>query len=235
MTQLSDTYTPERLVTISAGLEGRSPQEILRWGFDAFGDRITLACSFGGPSGMVLLDMAAKMRPQVRVFYIDTEVLFPETYELAQRCAERYGLQPLAFRPLLTIAEQGEQHGDALWARDPDACCNMRKVEPNYRALKGMDAWISGLRRDQSDGRKDTAVAGWDKKFNVVKLSPLVDWTEKDVWTYIVANDVPYNPLHDRGYPSVGCTHCTRPVGAGEDMRAGRWEGFDKTECGLHG
>src|SRR5687767_2820113 len=136
MTTLTETYTPERLAELNAGLEGRTPEDILRWGFDTFGDRITLACSFGGPSGMVLLDMAAKMQPDVRVFYVDTEVLFPETYELSQVAAERYGVKPMAFKPLLTIAQQGEQYGEALWTRDPDACCAMRKVEPNRRALQ---------------------------------------------------------------------------------------------------
>ena len=235
MVTLNETYRPERLAEINATLEGKTPEEILRWGFETFGDRITLACSFGGPSGMVLLDMAVKIEPAVRVFYIDTEVLFPETYELSQVAAERYGIKPMAFKPLLTIAQQGEQFGDGLWATDPDACCAMRKVEPNKRALAGMEAWISGLRRDQSDTRAETPIVGWDNKFDVVKLSPLVDWTEKDVWKYIVDNDVPYNPLHDRGYPSLGCTHCTRAVQPGEDLRAGRWQGFDKTECGLHG
>lgn len=232
--QLADIYTPARLQALSAELEGRSPQDILRWAFHTFGERITLACSFGGPSGMALLDMSVKIDPKVRVFYLDTEVLFPETYELAQRAAERYGIQPLAFRPLLTIAEQGERYGDALWSRDPDACCDLRKVEPNRRALRGMDAWISGLRRDQAETRRDLPIVSWDAKFDVVKVSPLVDWTEKDVWAYIAANGVPYNPLHDRGYPSIGCTHCTRAVAPGEDPRAGRWSGLDKTECGLH-
>ncbi len=235
MSTTLDTYTPERLAALSASLEGKSAPDILRWAFDEFGDRITLACSFGGPSGMVLLDMATKIRPNLRVFYIDTEVLFPETYELAEQAAKRYGIEPLAFRPLLTIDQQAAEHGDALWSRDPDACCAIRKVEPNRRALKGMDAWISGLRRDQGGTRADTPVVGPDTKFGVVKVNPLVQWTEKDVWRYIVENNVPYNPLHDRGYPSIGCTHCTRPAGDGEDSRAGRWEGFDKTECGLHG
>ncbi len=234
MTQLSEIYSAEHLTSVNARLEGKQPQEIIAAALEMFGERITLACSFGGPSGMVLLDMAVKINPGIRVFYIDTEVLFPETYELARRAAERYGIRPLAFRPLLTIAEQGERHGPTLWARDPDACCDLRKVEPNRRALEGMDAWISGLRRDQAEGRRDTPILGWDQKFDVVKVSPLVDWTEKDVWAYIMANEVPYNPLHDRGYPSIGCTYCTRAVRPGEDPRAGRWDGFDKDECGLH-
>ncbi|HWO94014.1 MAG TPA: phosphoadenylyl-sulfate reductase [Dehalococcoidia bacterium] len=234
MVTLSERFTPERLSELSAELEGQPPQDILRWAFETFHDKITLACSFGGASGMALLDMAVKLRPDVRVFYLDTDFLFPETYETVRKASERYRIEPIALRPLLSVAEQAERHGEALWQRDPDACCAIRKVEPNRRALEGMEAWISGLRRDQAETRKQIAVVSWDAKFGVVKVSPLAAWTEKDVWRYIVENDVPYNPLHDRGYPSLGCTHCTRPVQPGEDARAGRWSDFDKTECGLH-
>ena len=234
MTTLAETYSESRLAELNARLDGQSPQDILAWTFAAFGDRVTLACSFGGVSGMALLDMSVKLNPAVRVFYLDTDVLFPETYDLEKRTAERYGIQPIAFQPLITLQEQAERHGDALWSRDPDACCAIRKVEPNKRALEGMDAWISGLRRDQSETRSAVRPLDWDKKFGLVKVSPLATWTDKDVWRYIMANDVPYNPLHDRGFPSIGCTHCTRAVKEGEDPRAGRWAGTDKDECGLH-
>ncbi|MSQ61560.1 MAG: phosphoadenylyl-sulfate reductase [Dehalococcoidia bacterium] len=234
MPTLAETYTEARLAELNARLEGQSPQDILSWAFAAFGERVTLACSFGGVSGMALLDMSVKLNPAVRVFYLDTDVLFPETYELEKRTAERYGIQPIAFRPLITLHEQAQKHGDALWSSDPDACCAIRKVEPNKRALEGMDAWISGLRRDQSETRSTVRPLDWDKKFGLVKVSPLASWADKDVWRYIMANDVPYNPLHDRGYPSIGCTHCTRAVKEGEDPRAGRWAGTDKDECGLH-
>ena len=234
MTTLAETYSESRLAELNARLEGQSPQDILAWVFDAFDERVTLACSFGGISGMALLHMSVKLNPGVRVFYLDTDVLFPETYELEERTAERYGIQPIAFRPLITLEEQAQKHGDALWASDPDACCTIRKVEPNKRALEGMDAWISGLRRDQSETRSAVRPLDWDNKFGLVKVSPLASWTDKDVWRYMAANDVPYNPLHDRGYPSIGCTHCTRAVLPGQDIRAGRWAGTDKDECGLH-
>ena len=235
MTALAERYSTEQLSEINAQLEGKSPQDILRWAFDAFGDRITLACSFGGASGMVLLDMSVAIKPDVRVFYLDTEVLFPETYALAERAAKHYGIEPIAFKPLVTLGQQAERYGDAIWASDPDACCAIRKVEPNVRALQGMDAWISGLRRDQSSTRSTVQPVDWDAKFDLVKISPLYAWTEGDVWKYVMEHSVPYNPLHDRGYPSLGCVHCTRAVRPGEDPRAGRWEGFDKTECGPHG
>lgn len=234
MTTLAETYSEARMAELNARLEGQNPQDILAWTFAAFGEKVTLACSFGGVSGMALLDMSVKLNPAVRVFYLDTDVLFPETYELEKRTAERYGIQPIAFRPLITLQEQAQKHGDALWSSDPDACCAIRKVEPNKRALEGMDAWISGLRRDQSETRSTVRPLDWDNKFGLVKVSPLASWKDKDVWRYIMANDVPYNPLHDRGFPSIGCTHCTRAVKGGEDPRAGRWAGTDKDECGLH-
>ena len=234
MTTLAETYSEARMAELNARLEGQNPQDILAWTFAAFGEKVTLACSFGGVSGMALLDMSVKLNPAVRVFYLDTDVLFPETYELEKRTAERYGIQPIAFRPLITLQEQAQRHGDALWSSDPDACCAIRKVEPNKRALEGMDAWISGLRRGQSETRSTVRPLDWDNKFGLVKVSPLASWKDKDVWRYIMANDVPYNPLHDRGFPSIGCTHCTRAVKEGEDPRAGRWAGTDKDECGLH-
>jgi phosphoadenosine phosphosulfate reductase len=128
---------------------------------------------------------------------------------------------------------QSERYGEALWLRDPDACCNLRKVEPNERALDGKTAWIAGMRRDQSKTRADIGIVEWDVKFNLVKLNPLASWDEKKVWSYIMANDVPYNELHDRGYPSIGCTNCTQPVNPGDDPRSGRWAGLDKEECGI--
>jgi phosphoadenosine phosphosulfate reductase len=135
---------------------------------------------------------------------------------------------------LLTPSQQSEKYGDALWSRDPDACCAIRKVEPNERALAGKRAWISGIRRDQTKQRAGMDIVEWDEKFGLVKINPLANWTESQVWKYILDNGVPYNELHDRNYPSIGCTHCTTAVVPGEDPRSGRWQGFDKTECGLH-
>jgi len=215
-------------------LEGADPQTILAWAIKAYAPRITLACSFGGPSGMALLDMVIRLDSSVPVFYLETGLLFPETYALVEAASHRYGFTPRAVRPNLTVEQQAERYGDALWSRDPDQCCEMRKVAPQREALSGFDAWITGLRRDQSATRTATPIAQWDAKFGLAKISPLVNWSEHDVWAYLVANDVPYNSLHDRSYPSIGCMPCTRPVAVGEDPRAGRWVGFEKTECGLH-
>ncbi len=215
-------------------LEGQTPEQIIRWAADRYGDGITLACSFGGPTGMALVDMASRVGPSIEVFYVDTEFLFPETYELVTRTSERYGIRPKALKPRWTPEQQAAEFGAELWKSDPDLCCQIRKVEPNGRALEGKQAWISGLRRDQSKGRADVRVVEWDAKFGVVKLNPLAAWTESDVWAYISEHDVPYNSLHEAGFPSIGCTYCTRAVKPGEDLRAGRWAASDKVECGLH-
>jgi phosphoadenosine phosphosulfate reductase len=218
----------------SQELEGQTPQEILRWAIGRFGDTLGIACSFGGVSGMALVDMAVAIQPDARVFYVDTEFLFPETYATRDAVQEKYGIVPLGYRPKLTPEAQAAKYGDALWKTDPDLCCALRKVEPNQRALEGLSAWVAGLRRDQSETRREVAPVQWDAKFGLFKIAPLYAWTEKDVWRYVVANGVPTNPLHDVGYKSIGCTHCTRAVGEGDDLRAGRWAGSDKTECGLH-
>jgi phosphoadenosine phosphosulfate reductase len=218
----------------AAALEGRTPQEVLRWAADRYQPGLALACSFGGPSGMVLLDMTMQVDRSVEVFYLDTDFLFPETYRLRDLAAAKYNFEPVAYMSLLTPAEQSAKYGDALWASDPDACCAIRKVEPSQRALAGKRAWISGIRRDQTKNRSDIPLVEWDAKFGLVKVNALAAWSESQVWTYILDHGVPYNELHDRGYPSIGCTHCTKPVQAGADPRSGRWQGFEKTECGLH-
>ena len=222
------------LAEIGEELEGSLPQDILRWALATYAPRITLACSFGGPSGMALLDMALRLDPSIPVFYLDTGLLFPETYALVAEVSAHYGITPRAVRPGISVAQQAKRHGDALWERDPDRCCELRKVRPQQRALKGFDAWITGLRRDQSSTRRVTPVVQWDAKFGLAKISPLAEWTEREVWQYLSAHHVPYNQLHASGYPSIGCVPCTRPIAAGEDPRAGRWSGFAKTECGLH-
>ncbi len=230
--------TPEELGELSAALEGKTPQEILRWAAGEYRPGLALACSFGGPSGMVLLDMMLRrddgIDRSVEVFYLDTDFLFPETYRLRDLCAEKYDFEPAGYMSLVTPQEQAAKYGDELWARDPDLCCQIRKVEPNRRALAGKRAWISGLRRDQSASRADIQIVEWDAKFDLIKVNPLAAWTESQVWTYVLENGVPYNDLHDRNYPSIGCTHCTKPVNPGDDARSGRWQGFDKVECGLH-
>jgi phosphoadenosine phosphosulfate reductase len=226
-------YDAETLERLSAELEGKQPEEVLRWAVREFQPGLSLACSFGGPTGMVLLDMIMKIDPTVEVFYLDTDFLFPETYHLREVCERKYGFKTIGVKSLLTPAAQAEQHGEALWLSNPDLCCQLRKVEPNERALAGKTAWIAGMRRDQSKARSHIQIVDWDTKFDLVKISPLAAWDDKQVWSYIMANDVPYNELHDRNYPSIGCTYCTQPVKPGDDPRSGRWAGQDKTECGI--
>jgi phosphoadenosine phosphosulfate reductase len=183
---------------------------------------------------MVLLDLALQLEPKLNVFVVDTELLFPETYALIERVERRYGIAVEHVRPLQSVAEQNRTHGDALWQRDPDACCDLRKVAPLREHLRGYDAWLTAIRRDQSSTRAAIAVTSWDEQAQVVKVAPLAGWTDDDVWAYVRTNDVPVNTLHFDGYPSLGCVHCTRRVAPGEHARAGRWSGFEKTECGIH-
>jgi phosphoadenosine phosphosulfate reductase len=201
---------------------------------ETYPGRVTLSCSFGGPSGMVLLDLALRLAPELNVFVVDTDLLFPETYALIERVEARYGITVDAVRPRQTVEQQNATHGPALWAREPDACCDLRKVEPLRRHLERFDAWLTAIRRDQSTTRTEVQVTAWDPSANVVKVAPLADWTEDAVWAYVQEHDIPVNTLHFDGYPSIGCVHCTRRVAPGENARAGRWAGFDKLECGIH-
>jgi len=194
-----------------------------------------LAVSFGGLGGLVLLDLALRIDPKLPVYYLDTGLLFPETYAFIERTERRYGLTAIPVQPELTVAEQGARHGEALWARDPDACCALRKVEPQRAFLQNYDAWITGLHRTELATRQDLPRVAWDARSNVVKIMPLAQWTAADLTAYAEVNDIPHNPLLDTGFTSIGCVPCTRRVAPGEDPRAGRWVGFEKTECGLHG
>jgi phosphoadenosine phosphosulfate reductase len=218
---------------VADSLERAAPQETIRWAFDAFKDGLVIATGFG-VEGMALIDMAVKINPSPRVFFLDTDFLFPETYILRRRIEDRYGIEIEAFRSELTPDAQEQQYGPALWSRDPDLCCRLRKLEPLREALSGRKAWMTAIRRDQTAARTSSRAVEWDYLWRLVKVNPLVRWSKRDVWDYVAKNDVPYNPLHDQGYPSLGCTHCTRAVRAGEDERAGRWPGLQKTECGLH-
>lgn len=214
-------------------VEQWAPDVLLRWAFAVFQDQVAISSAFGA-EGMALIDIAVRVNPRVRVFTLDTEFLFPETYALMDRIEQRYGITIERIKPSLTAEAQELRHGPALWHRDPDACCSLRKVEPLRQKLAGLHAWITSIRRDQTVFRASAAKVAWDPKFHLVKINPIADWTSHQVWRYIHDHDVPYNPLHDRGFPSIGCTHCTRAVRSGEDPRAGRWSGSSKTECGLH-
>ena len=229
----SSQWTVDELKCLSASFEGRAPQDVLTWALNEFGDRLAIATGFGA-EGIALIDMAVKLQAQVRVFYLDTDVLFPETYELRDRIEEKYKLKILPFRSSLSLEQQAANYGEELWRTNPDLCCKLRKQEPLKQALQNLDAWVTAIRRDQSPTRATAGLIEWDQKWHLVKINPLAQWTKREVWQYIYRNDVPYNPLHDVGYPSIGCTHCTQPVQIGEDERAGRWRGQAKTECGLH-
>lgn len=224
--------TAEQVSKLNEEYLGKSPQEILQLAFDTFGN-IAFACSFGAED-VALVDMIVKVKPDAKIFYLDTDVLFDETYLVRDQILAKYSANLIKYSPLLTLEEQAEQHGDNLWATDANACCNIRKVEPLTRALSTLDAWITGIRREQAPTRANAGVIEVDQKFNLIKFNPIALWSDKDVWNYIADNEVPYNKLHDQGYPSIGCIHCTRAVKPGEDPRAGRWADQSKTECGLH-
>ena len=177
----------------------------------------------------MIMDMLVRIEPSARFFTLDTGFLFPETQATWNALEERYDIK-VERAAGISVDEQARRHGDELWRRDPDACCGIRKVTPLRERLATVDAWIAGLRRDQSPSRAATPKLHWDSKHGLWKVNPLADWTDRDVWSYIVENDVPYNELHDKGYASIGCTHCTKP----SDGRDGRWAGTDKLECGIH-
>jgi len=226
------TYSESELAELNSRFETASPPEIVGWAVETFGDGLSVGASFGGASGMAILHMAAQLKPDVHVFVLDTSYLFEETHETMRRAVPALGLRNVnVYRSKLTHDEQAERHGAALWMRDPDLCCELRKVEPNERALAGKTAWVSGLRRDQSEGRAGVPIVSWAARFGVVKLNPLANWSERETWQYVLEHHIPYNPLLDQGYSSIGCYNCTLP---GVQGRAGRWQGFAKDECGLH-
>jgi phosphoadenosine phosphosulfate reductase len=210
-----------------------SAERVLRWADDNYGSGVAIASAFG-VEGIALIDMAAQVWSGLRVFVLDTAFLFPETYRLIEQVEERYGVSVERVQPALTPADQAGKCGPELWSHDPDLCCQMRKVEPLRRKLASLQAWVTSIRRDQTPERASIRKIEWDPGFHLVKVNPLADWALERVWRYIRARKLPYNPLHDRRYPSIGCTHCTQAVEAGDDPRSGRWPGFAKRECGLH-
>jgi phosphoadenosine phosphosulfate reductase len=217
---------------VAADLEDASAEETLAWAAESF-PSLSIACSFQKTTS-VTVDIASRAAPDARFFYLDTDLLFPETYATRDALAARYGIE---FERVagISLSEQTRLYGDKLWARQPDACCGIRKVEPMREALSGVDCWVSGIRRADSVSRAGARKFGWDVRFGLWKLNPLADWTEGDVWNHVSEHDVPYNSLHDAGYPSIGCTHCTRPPSVNGSARSGRWANAEKTECGLNG
>ncbi len=226
--------SPETLQHLAHEFERASPQDVLRWAANTFGARLAVVTSFQ-PTGIVTLHMLSEIAPGTPVLTLDTGLLFPETYTLMDTIEARLSVNLIRIRPAQTVEQQATEYGPALWERNPDQCCGLRKTEPLDRALTHYGAWITGLRRDQSPGRASTPVVAWDRKHNNVKLSPFATWDESMIWTYIQAYELPYNPLHDQGYASIGCYPCTRPVDpTSGDRRSGRWVGHAKTECGIH-
>ncbi len=223
--------------TRAAAFEGASLEDILSWTWETFGKRAAIGTSYQG-SGLVIIDHARKLGLDFPVFTVDTGLLFPETYALKERLEAFWGIQIEALKPAQTVAEQRAAYGVDMWTDNPDTCCTLRKVLPLQSHLSHLDVWITGLRRNQSDTRAKTGILElyeFDKlrEQHLLKLNPMANWSREGVWDYIRARGIPYNPLHDRGYRSIGCYPCTKLAG-GENERAGRWEGFDKTECGIH-
>jgi phosphoadenosine phosphosulfate reductase len=230
---ITQSLPANELNAINKSLEGKPPQTILRWAVGRYFPRLTMATAFGA-EGCCLIHMLAEIEPAVNVFNLDTGYQFAQTLALRERIKERYGIEVEYVRPESTVAEYEARHQGPLYVRDSNQCCHDRKIVPLRRAVAGHEAWFSAIRRDQTNYRAVAGTVQWDAKFGLVKVNPLLNWTRRDVWAFIVKHDVPYNPLHDEGYPSIGCWPCTRAVAEGEDDRAGRWAGTAKKECGLH-
>jgi phosphoadenosine phosphosulfate reductase len=224
----------EELSCAAEDLEDTAPQDILRWAVSVYGEDLTLSVSFGNPEGMVLLDMLSRITDRAQVFTLDTGFLFEETVRFREEAMKKYPLPLKILTPGLTVEEQVERYGPELYSCVPDLCCEVRKIELQRRFLRDYGAWVTGIRRDQTMQRASTPVVAFDENFEVAKIAPLARWSTDEVEEYVGRYDVPLNPLLSMGYRSIGCEPCTRPVAPGEDARAGRWPGMEKTECGLH-
>lgn len=227
--------SPETLRDIAhrgaADMAGASAEELITWSVAAFGDSIVATQSMVNTT---LTTLVASIAPSIPVVFVDTGYHFAETMDTLERVRARTDLTILSVSSHLTIEQQSAQHGPDLWSRDPDLCCSIRKVQPLEEVLARNDAWLTGLRRDAAGARRDTRPIMYDVKRNVVKVSPLLDWSDDDLAAYTAQHSVEVNPLIHQGFPSIGCHPCTRAVAPGEDSRADRWSGFEKTECGLH-
>jgi phosphoadenosine phosphosulfate reductase len=223
----------EDVTALQQRFEKAYPQDVLRWATQTYGQKLVVVTSFQ-PTGIVTLHMLSEIAPDTPVVTIDTGLLFPETYALMDELEARLNLRIIRAQSEVTVEHQSQLYGDNLWERQPDFCCHIRKTKVLQSTLLNYDAWITGLRRDQSDERADVPIISEDRRYGLVKLSPFATWTEDMIWTYINAYELPYNPLHDQGYPSIGCFPCTQAVAEGEDQRSGRWANRNKTECGIH-
>ena len=234
----TDEISPAEIRDLAERFESAPLTDVLRWAWERFGERAAIGTSFQG-AGLVMIDHAVRAGIPLPVFTLDTQLLFPETYELKRRLEERFGIQIEALVPELTVEQQAIEMGPELWKTNPDSCCIARKVEPLKKKFEQLAVWITGLRRQQSDTREKTKILElyhFDvlRDRYILKMNPMANWSREAVWEHIKKHDIPYNALHDRGYRSIGCHPCTRPTDAGENERAGRWTGFDKAECGIH-
>jgi len=230
--------TSAEVKTLNERFGQQGTREILQWSRDRFGSRAAIGTSFQG-AGLVMLHLAREQGLRFPVFTLDTGLLFPETLELKKRLEDFFELTIESLEPDLTVEEQTDVHGPELWSRNPDLCCTVRKVLPLRDKLTDLDCWITGLRRQQSDSRSGIGVVevyvfDEDTGREIVKVNPMADWSREAVWKYLHEHKIPYNPLHDRGYRSIGCRPCTTQTANGENERAGRWIGFNKVECGIH-
>lgn len=231
--QTKQPFSLNQIREFSEQFENSSPEEILSWGHEKFGRDIVLGTGFG-PSGVFLIHRLISNQIPVRIFYLDTHLLFRETYSLRDELEERFDIKIERVSTDLSVEDQKEKYGDELWKSDPDKCCYIRKVLPLKNYLSDKKAWVTGVRRKQAASRELTDVIEWDPLNEVVKINPLARWSNEDVWDYIKEHDLPYNPLHDDGYPTIGCIPCTEPADSAEDERSGRWKKMEKTECGIH-
>lgn len=231
---LKQEFNSKLLDNLNKQFEAANPDRVLSWGFKTFRSTMVLGTGFG-PSGIFLIDRLQELGFDIPVFYLDTHLLFDETYELRDRIEELFNIRIIRVSTGLSLREQAEKYGEELWKTDPNHCCFLRKVLPLRNYLSDKKAWITGVRRSQSETRRQTQFIEWDPENEVVKINPLANRTDDEVWNYIHEKGLPYNPLHDDGYPSIGCVPCTQPIGPDEeDKRNGRWNGSEKTECGIH-
>lgn len=232
LTKHSADVEIDDLEQLNDQFEYQSPEDLLIWTSENFGIEAVLGTGFG-PSGVVLIHKLTQLGLDMKVFCLDTNLLFDETYALWDKIEKKFNISVEAVSPILTLEGQAELLEEELWKSDPDKCCHLRKVLPLQKYLSNKSAWVTGLRRSQSEMRKDVQKIEWDPSNKVFKLNPLADWTQDEIWKTIDEHQLPYNPLHDEGYPSIGCIPCTEPAIGGNE-RSGRWKNLKKTECGIH-
>jgi len=233
MSHSQSEFSEFEIKQLARRFETAAVEEILKWAVERFSPQLAMTSNFGA-EGVVVIDHLARVAPGTPILYLETGFQFAETDQLKERLRERYGVNIIERRAGLGVDQQNRIHGERLYERDPDLCCRIRKVEPLAAALKGYDAWIAALRRDQSPTRANIGVVEWNARHGLAKINPLATWTRKRVWDYIVSHKLPYNKLYDDGYASIGCVPCTRRVAAGAHERSGRWDGEKKVECGIH-